>query len=314
MSTRKLLYSNGLPFTDPLAINIDRQMDRIANRKASCIIIDGSIGMGKTTMAKHIMDYINKKYNGPPVDLSIKHHPQLSLGGKEFTGCFRVTHKEGLKVITYDEAGDFNRRGAIRSFNQMINRLFETYRGFQILVIICLPTFHILDSQLFTNNIPRMLIHITNRSNKYATFKAYSLSGMNWIRYWYDKLPKGASHKCYGKVQPNFYGKFYNLSATDEKALDVLSTHGKKNLLKNSEKELKGLMSYSEIAEKLGKSVIWTKKTVLKLKIKHNTIIDQKKYFLKEIVDRLIDYQDESKQEKKIKIDIGGTRKNEGDN
>jgi len=299
---RKLYFSNGLPFTDPLGRAIDQQLERIKDRKASCILIDGSIGMGKTTLAKLVMDYVNKKNKSGPVDLSIKNHPQLSLGGKEFTGCFRDTHRKGLKVITYDEAGDFNRRGAIRSFNQMINRLFETYRGFQILVIICLPTFHILDSQLFTNNIPRMLLHITNRNNSYATFKAYSLSGMNWIRYWYDKLPKGASHKCYGKVSPNFYGKFYNLSKADEKALDILSTHGKKNLLKKAEKELRGLMSYTEIGEKLGKSVVWVRAALKDLKINHKAMMERKKMFDKGVVDRLIDYQDENRWEKKIKI------------
>lgn len=304
MAERKLLFSNDLPFTNPLGTAIDQQLERIKNKKASCILIDGSIGMGKTTLANLIMNYINKKDNKGPVDLSIKHHPQLSLGGKEFTGCFRVTHKEGLKVITYDEAGDFNRRGAIRSFNQMINRLFETYRGFKILVIICLPTFHILDSQLFTNNIPRMLIHITQRNNSYANFKTYSLSGMNWIRYWYDKLPKGASHKCYSKVQPNFYGKFYNLSRAEEKALDTLSTFGKKTLLKKAEKDLKGLLGYSEIGEKLGKSIVWVRAALKDLKIKENTIIDRRKCFNKDVLDRLIDYQDEKRQEKKLKIDI----------
>jgi len=306
MKERKLLYSNGLPFTDPLGASIDQQLERIKNKKASCILIDGAIGTGKTTLATHIVNNINEKDKKGKIDLSIKHHPQLSLGGKEFTGCFRVTHKEGLKVIIYDEAGDFNRRGAIRSFNQMINRLFETYRGFKILVIICLPTFHILDSQLFTNNIPRMLIHITNRNSKYAIFKAYSLSGMNWIRYWYDKLPKGASHKCYSKVQPNFYGKFYNLSLADEKALDHLSTYGKKEVLKKAEKDLKGLLCYTDIGEKLGKSVVWVRAALKDLKIKENSIIDRKKCFNKDVLDRLIDYQDEVKQEKKLKIDIGG--------
>jgi len=304
MNTRKLVYSNGLPFTDPLAENIDRQLKRIDDKKASCIIIDGAIGLGKTTFAKLIMDYTNKKYKREPVDLSIKNHPQLSLGGKEFTGCFRETYRQGLKITAYDEAGDFNRRGAIRSFNQMINRLFETYRGFKIIVIICLPTFHILDSQLFTNQIPRMLLHITQRNNKYAIFKAYSLSGMNWISYWYDKLPKGAKHKCYSMVQPNFYGKFLNLSQADEKALDTLSTHGKKNLLKKAEKELKGLISYSEISEKLGKSVIWVRKAVSDLKIKHTTTMDLKKMFDKGIIDRLIDYQDEKRAEKKVNVEI----------
>lgn len=302
-NTRKLVYSNGLPFTDPLADNLIKQLKRVDNKRASCIIIDGAVGTGKTTLAVECVDLINKINKKGLTNLEIKHHPQLSLGGKEFTGCFRETYRLGYSVVVYDEAGDFNRRGAIRSFNQMINRLFETYRGFKIMVIICLPTFHILDNQLFTNQIPRMLIHIKNRNNKYGSFKAYSLSGMNWIRYWYDKLPKGSAHKCYSMVQPNFYGKFLNLTKEREAALDRLSTYGKKALLKSTEKEMRGLTTYKELARELGKSPRWVRLKIVALKIKHTTIIESVKYFDKNVLNRILEYVDE-KKEKVLKVDI----------
>jgi hypothetical protein len=296
MST-KYLYSNGYPFLDPLPNSLIGQLERIDQKKASCIIIDGAIGLGKTTLAKEAMDFINGRMGKGKVLLKIKEHPQLSLGGKEFTSCFRETYKRNLPVIAYDEAGDFNRRGAISSFNQVINRLFETYRGFKIIVIICLPNFNLLDNSLFINKIPRMLIHIKDRNMEYGNYQVYSLSGMSWIRYWYDKLPMGAKNKCYKMVQPNFYGKFKNLPPEEERALDLLSTYGKKELMKDSERKLRGVISYNEIAQKLNISLVYTKRLINELKIKHKLVQDQRKFFDKSVLDILTDRIDEGKKE-----------------
>ena len=40
--------------------------------------------------------------------------------------------KKGLHVIVYDEAGDFNRRGALTKSNAQLNRAFEACRAFKI--------------------------------------------------------------------------------------------------------------------------------------------------------------------------------------
>jgi hypothetical protein len=292
MKPKKTLCVNGYPFCDPLPKTIVQQLDRVEEKRASCIIIDGPIGTGKTTLATEIMEFVNNHTKTGELLLDIKEHPQLSLGGKEFTTCFRETFKRKYKVLTYDEAGDFNRRGAIGSFNQMINRLFETYRTFKVLVILCLPNFNVLDNQLFTNQIPRFLIHIKTRNRDRGEFAVYSLSKMNWVRYWYDELPKGAKHKCYSNVTPNYIGYFYDLPDEKSKKLDYLSTHGKKELQKAAEKELGGLVSYRDIAAKLGRSLIWCKNVVSELKIKHKTIQDRAKLFEGDVIDVLADYID----------------------
>jgi energy-coupling factor transporter ATP-binding protein EcfA2 len=103
----RYLYDYGLPFSEILKENIDAQIERISNKKASLILIDGCIGSGKTTLAVHIADYVNKKSNLPEINLHKKEHHQLSLGGKEFTTFFRTCHKENLPICVYDEAGDF---------------------------------------------------------------------------------------------------------------------------------------------------------------------------------------------------------------
>lgn len=295
----RYLYSYGLPFSQILGESIDQQIKRVEQKRASLIIIDGGIGTGKTTLATHLSNYINGKYQLPHIKLEIKDHPQISLGGKEFTGHFRTCHNLKLPVVIYDEAGDFSRRGAITMFNMMLNRLFETYRGFKIIVIICLPNFNVLDNQLFDNQIPRMLIHIDNRNDKQGDFKVYSLSQINWIRYWFDKLPKGAKHKCYSNVQPNFYGHFLNLPPPIEKKLDKLSTYGKKELLKLTEIDMKGLYSYDTLSKKLNRSILWVKQQVNKLKIKPKSIINRAKYFDKDTLNLLYDRLEEIKQNDK---------------
>lgn len=296
MTSHRTLYDHGLPFSQILAENVKTQIERVDSKRASLIILDGAIGTGKTTLATEIMDYINSVRKLGEVSLEIKKHPQLALGGKEFTGCFRTCHKEGLPVVTYDEAGDFSRRGAITQFNMMINRVFETYRGFKIIVIICLPNFNILDNQLFDNQIPRLLIHITGRSAKYGDFSAYSLAQMNWIRYWYDKLPKGAKHKCFSKVEPNFRGHFLNLPKQREKTLDKLSTFGKTNLLKKTEIDMKGLYDYLTLANQTNRSINWVRDSLKSMKIKEVSIIDQKKYFDKSVLSALFSRMDELKE------------------
>jgi hypothetical protein len=279
-------YKNGLFFSSSLAKNLEGQKDRIKRRLASLMLIDGGVGQGKTTLAVHCVDYINSLYGLPPMDLDLRNHSQLAMGGEDFTRKFRECHEKKLPAIIYDEGGDFSKRGALTKFNAMLNRLFETYRGFKIIVIICLPNFNMLDNNLFDNKIPRMLLNLRNRT-KYGNYWGYSLSQMNWIRYWFDKLPKGAKHKCYSKCMANFHGQFKNLSPEREKALDKISTHGKRELLKKQEVQLSGLITYRELAIKIGRSIQWVRKHVYILKIKEARTIASVKYFNKSAVDQL---------------------------
>jgi hypothetical protein len=286
-----MLYSYGLPFSEKLGENILKQIKRVEeDNKPSLIIIDGSCGSGKTTLMVELIDQVNKEFKQPVTDLKIKTHSQIGLGGKEFTKKFRLCRKELKHIIGYDEAGDFSRYGAISNFNGMINRLFETYRGFKILVIICLPNFSILDNRLFDNKIPRMLIHCENRTNKQGNFRVYSLSGMNWIRYWFDKLPKGSKHICYNKVDPNFRGHFLDLDYVRKTQLDKLSTFGKETFLGRAEIDLEGLVSYIDIAEKLNLSVKYTRDLVCNLKIPQKSVINKVKYFDKSAISHIIEF------------------------
>jgi len=283
------LYEYGTAFTKSLKKNIDIQLERVENKRASMIVIDGAVGTGKTTLAVEIMDYINSKTGKDKVILNPKEHPQIALGGKEFIGCFNKCYKEGYKVLTYDEGGDFSKRGAITKLNRTLNRAFETYRGFKILVIICLPNFSILDSLLFENEIPRLLVHITDRSKYQGEYFLYSLSQMNWLRYWFNKLNVATRKKAFSYVLPNAKGHFKNLPPMREKELDKLSTAGKSKVWKETEIQLEGLYSYKELAKALNITHQHVRTKVNKLKIKHVRMIDRVKYFDKSVFDKLND-------------------------
>ena len=293
------LYKHGLPFSEILAVNIKDLVDRIKFNKASMVIVDGGVGEGKTTLAVEIADYVNSLYNFPDIKLELKDHPQLAQGGADFLKQLRVCYEKKLVVIVYDEAGDFNRRGALTRFNAMLNRTFETFRGFKILVILCLPSFSVLDSDIMNKQIPRLLLHTDNRTMESGNFRGYSLYRMMYIA---DKMKKLVVKPfAYDLVEPNFYGHFLDLDSKRAKNLDKISTKGKMEVLKKAEVRIEGLMNYSEISKKLGRSVIWARMVVSKLRIKPTRIISRVRYFDEAVVNRLADYLEEGglKDEKK---------------
>lgn len=297
---KRYLYDYGLPFSEKLAENLIEQISRVEGNKASLIIIDGLQGEGKTTLLVECMDYINSKHGLPEVSLKVTDHPQLAMGGRQFISHLRICEEKKLVVLGYDEAGDFNKRGSMSSFNQMLNNVFSKFRGFKIIIIIALPNFNILDNWLFDNGIPRGLLHLKDRNQNYGSFDAYSLAGMNWIRYWYDKLSKGVKHKCYGRVQPSFRGHFFDLTPTRSKQLDLISTRSKRKALTEEEIRSDGLINYNQLAKKVHRSVIWVRKVIAYLNIRHVRIINRNKYFDDGVINILLDHLE--KKHKKVKI------------
>jgi hypothetical protein len=280
MISAKHLYDNGLPFSSKLDENLDDLKERVlVNNKAALIIIDGAIGEGKTTLAVHCADYL--------AGGEITFKEQLAMGGQDFTKKLRVCFTKKYVIIIYDEAGDFNRRGSLTRFNAMLNRVFETYRAFKIIVILSLPLFAVLDNDIFDKQIPRLLIHCFDRRNDYGDYKAYSLYRMLFVK---DKMQKlTVKTAAYGMVEPNFRGHFKDLPPIRRRQLDLFSTKGKFDMLELADIQFKGLLSYDDIAKRLAKSVIWVKQKTSKLQITHKKIYKKKKYFDNSIIDRLVE-------------------------
>ena len=235
---------NKLPFSEILATNLtDLNVRVFTYRKASLIVIDGPLGEGKTTLAVHCADYINSLHNLEPIDLK---GPQLGLGGEQFLDKMEVCFDNKLPVIIYDEAGDFSKRGALSRFNAMINRMFEMFRAYKVIVIMCLPLFEVLDSNLFDKKIPRLLLNLYDRSLNQGNFKGFSYDRMSWVKYKMSKIP--IKSYAYNYVDPNFYGHFKDLDDERSQALDRISTANKRASNTKERIKYEGLVSRKAVS------------------------------------------------------------------
>lgn len=278
---------NDLPFSKTLATNLDDLDNRVfVERKASLIIIDGGLGEGKTTLAVHCVDYINKKHGLPEMD--IEKGTQLALGGEQFIDKIDICYKEKLPIIIYDEAGDFGKRGALTRFNAMINRMFEMFRAYQIIVILCLPTFDVLDSSLIDKKIPRLLLNLHNRSLNQGNIRGFSYDRMGWLKVRMKKLV--LKSYAYAYVDPNFYAHFKDLSPKRSASLDKISTANKRATNMKERIKYEGLLGYQEMANRVDKSVSYVKATIYKLGIKPARKVGNKSYYTEDDLDKVTEY------------------------
>lgn len=270
-----MMYGHGHPFTEELVDNIKDLVDRVDKGKASLIVISGGVGEGKTTLTVHILDYINRLRGLPEIDLETG--TQLGLGGADFLKKLRVCHEKSLPCVGYDEAGDFSKRGALTNFNAMMNRTFDTFRAFKVIVVMALPNFNVLDQDLFDKKIPRFMLNLKDRTQKYGNYDGYSLYRMELLKSYMKRLK--LKNFAFTVVKPNFKGHFLDLDPVRSKQLDKLSTKSKLSILKESEVRIEGLLTYPELATKLFKSVSWARKAIANLRIKPARIIKKIKYF-----------------------------------
>jgi hypothetical protein len=269
------IESSGLPFSDVTRHTLDRLKDRVDRGLASCIVIDGAMGSGKTTFAVQMADYIQ----GDFIDLQ----KQLSLGGKEFFKKADVVVRDKLKVLIYDEAGDFDRRGALGQFNKMLNRFFQTYRAYKIIVIVVLPNFKILDNRLFDNQVPRVLFHMTKKAKTYAEYKAYSLRRMFWLLNAFKKFNDPLT--AYKLTDHNYRGKVKDLPASRCAALDKLSTAGKKEIIRESRVKLEGMVNRKTIARAFNKTLSWVANRLVLYDVKPVHKMGRTEFYGQEVID-----------------------------
>jgi len=282
MAKKKFLYPNGLPFSQKLADNLADQVVRIKANKATMVLIDGAIGEGKTTLAVEVAEHLE----GRPIVMS----EQLAMGGADFAKKLKLCYQNGHGWIVYDEAGDFNKRGAVTRFNAMLNRVFETYRAFKVGVIMVMPSFNVLDNSLFEKAIPRLLLHCQDRTQTYGNFKGYSLYRMYFLR---EKMNKyTVKPYAYQQVEANFRGHFLDLEPKRSKELDKFSIDGKLDILELVEIQSEGLLSYKDLSIRLSRTIRWCRQKMTELKINHVKTYKKQKFFRPEVLDILADEMD----------------------
>jgi hypothetical protein len=254
--------------------------DRILlEKKASMIIIDGGIGQGKTTLGIQLLE---EYQDWEKIDFG----SQYGMGGEDFQKKIKVCYSKQKIVVIYDEAGDFNKRGAMSTLNKQLKRIFEVYRAFRILVILILPNFLSLDSSLFENNIPQILINCYNRNIHNGFLRCFDMAAMLYMRDMFRKS-RGSelmAAKIHTKIRPNSTGRFYNLSKQRDKELDQLSTQGKISILDEINIKNNVMFSMKELSNATGYTQGTIKQKLCKMSIKPSVVYNRKNYYDKKIL------------------------------
>lgn len=280
MAKKHYEYEHGAPISEIMCLELDDAKNRIMNeRKASAILVDGGVGQGKTTLAVHLAEY----YQDKPLVFD----EQLAMGGKDFMEKMKVCYKKGHRVIIYDEAGDFSSKRSVTSFNHYLNRVFDVYRAFRILVIIVLPSFKHIDRGLLDKQIIRVLYHCQNRNKKYGSIKAFDLWKMFFLKDRMNKLVVTPS--AYALEKPVYYGQFLDLKPERMKELDRYTVSGKMDIVGDVQIKEEGLISTDDIIKKLPepRTKRWLYGKLKELNIKPTKKYKRKNYYHHTIVQQL---------------------------
>ena len=274
---KSIIYENGLLYDSKMQENLQDMHERIELNKASVICIDGSLGEGKTTLAVELLE----GYQGFDIDWKT----QYAMGASQFQEKLQICYELGIHAIIYDEAGDFNRRGAMTRLNAILNRIFDTFRTFKIFIIMVLPRFYKLDSSLFESSVLRMVINCHDRSEHQGNYRVYSLDTILYIMGQMSKL--SVKQHCYTLATPNFRGHFLNLPTEKANKLNDISTAGKLDLITEGVLRAKGYITLNEIARIINKNRGYVYKKLLDKKIKHVKIYKKVKYFENWVIDKI---------------------------
>ena len=266
--------STGHPFSNNVITdNLKVIHDRVLKKNlASVIIIDGGLGKGKTTTAVQMASFLQ----GSPIDFK----KQLALGGGELMEKLLICQKEKLPVLVYDEASDFNRRGALTKFNAQVNRVFDVCRAFKVVIFVVLPCVVVLDKDIFNKGIVRAVFHVADKGKKFNLCWAYSAYRAAYlIRDLKDSKKNPVLGKAYLKTYFNFDFRTYDLTKERAKELERCSTNSKLKVLRNTTVRLQGLSNMGQLAEQLGMSKGWVSLTIRTKKIPCKAVHNKMKYF-----------------------------------
>jgi hypothetical protein len=258
---QRLLYDYGLPFDKPIANALDELIKRVkVLNKGALFMIDGTIGSGKTIGGVQFADYLNGAYEVQP-DGTYKQIPenfinlevQYSMGSTDFTKKLLACHLTGKRVIIYDEAGDFSKRSSLTRLNGDLNRIFETCRSLQIVIIMIMPNFYYVDRSILDKEMIRGLARISRNSQRYSDAKIWGVEGINWIKFY--SIKHAVPSQCYNFVKPIMQAHILPLSNARMDEIQRISNKNKISIIKqigNKSDAPKNCITKDEIVQKYG--------------------------------------------------------------
>lgn len=264
---------------------IDEQIKRINAKKPSVIVIDGVHSGGKTTFGSHIGQYISAKY-GQDFD----YENQVGKGMDKFLEKLKFVRTNGKKVCIYDEADDFDRKGALSRFNRMLNRVFSVMRINKIVVIIILGCVKQLEKIPLQKGLIRCLINVHGRKEEgdTANIRIYDAGNIFYLMWLMEKFERSgkAPISAYSNTYPIMRSRILRADSNDEKLWDYLDHKDKDEIQDDAALETKGLINIKKVAKESGYSISYLRILLRKIKPEVQKI-GNKNYYYRSILKRI---------------------------
>jgi transposase len=184
------------------------------------LCIDGKEGSGKSTLALQIGKYVD-----PSLDLS-----RIVFDAESFRqAIFKA--KKG-QVVIFDEAfTGLSSRASLSGINRALVSLMMQMRQKNLMVIMVLPTFFLLDKYVALFRA-RALIHVYEMSGNRGYFRLYNTK-LKKLLYLLGKKDYSYGHKS---VRTKFKGRFYGKFALGSDLLEEQYRKKKGKALEDTEK------------------------------------------------------------------------------
>jgi len=208
---------------DRLRDNLDKKIiPSLLKKDKDCFLcVDGKEGAGKSTLALQIGKYVD-----PTLDLS-----RVVFDAESFRqAIFKA--KKG-QVVIFDEAfTGLSSRAALSGINKTLVSLMMQMRQKNLMVIMVLPTFFMLDryAALFR---AKALIHVYENKGVRGYFRLYN-SKLKKLLYLAGKKDYSYSSKI---VRTRFKGRFYGKFALGDEAQEKKYRKKKEKALEATEKD-----------------------------------------------------------------------------
>lgn len=258
----------------------DAQRELDGNASLPVIFIDGGQLSGKTTLAVQGIDYINKKNGKPLMDLEDYDNVQYAMGGEQFLRKLPQASSQGYRIVVYDEAGDYARKGAMTRFNKVMDKAIDVMRVHKcIIIFVCHYFPKQVPSEMMDKGLVSCLVHCVSRKpgENRTHVKVYDKESCAYMVNHWIKLVKVPGHIY--RLTPNFVFTFKDLEPERSKQLANLGRSKKKELWDMSEIRLNGLMTQQEMASQLNMSIQWVRNKIKELSEEEEKKYKNKKYY-----------------------------------
>jgi len=274
----KLKWSN-----PAFSVLLDEQVNRIEDKKPSFIVVDGMHSGGKTTLVGHMGQYVESKFGR-----SFDYENQVGKGMDAFLERLKWCREHGKKVCVYDEAEDFDRKGAMSRFNRLLNKVFAVARVNKIMIIIVLGIIKKLEYEPIEKGLVRCLINVHGRAGNYANIRLYDAGNIFYLMYLMGKFKASgkAPMMAYSKTATIMRSRILRADRKDELLWDAIDFKDKNRIQDDAALATRGLIDIKTVAKESGYSISSLRSKFRSLK-PETVRVGRKNYYYRSILNRL---------------------------